>query len=317
MTVLLLRSVTPAATVDAAEATDTAARPAAHSAAAQHAPQAHRAPAGEQPHPSEPDVLLCGPLGAATLPEADASSVHEPPQLAGTTAARADSSEAQQAAGCAAAVGLDLAPPEVAAARICRLLRVGSSAGAKHQGKGFRAGAFDAAAAGAEVAFGVPDLDMLVVHLKAADLCRTADSNKAHGQADSAADLCLRGCLAWVDSLLKHLAAAAGSGYSDSVLLHVVTSFAAGSHSKHVLQPGSTGEGAASEPLGSSGACLLACLPAQHRSAQHGWTARCSCACHANDLTSGLCNPVVLKLLLMAACVARWQVDRQWLCPEM
>lgn len=83
----------------------------------------------------------------------------------------------------------------------------------------------------------------------------------------------MRACLAWADKLLKCLATpvAGGSdaevgagrgsvplasGVRESVLLHVVTSFAPGSHSKVDLQPGTIAE-AATEKLGSSGECML------------------------------------------------------------
>lgn len=77
----------------------------------------------------------------------------------------------------------------------------------------------------------------------------------------------MRACLAWADRLLKCLAApiagvndvdadsgeAVATGVRESVLLHVVTSFAPGSHSREALKPGTIADEAL-EKLGSTGA---------------------------------------------------------------
>ena len=75
----------------------------------------------------------------------------------------------------------------------------------------------------------------------------------------------MRACLAWVDGLLKCLASGGVGGQTDarsgaatvahgreSLLLHVVTSFAPGSHSRTPLEPGTAAQ-EARQMLGGSG----------------------------------------------------------------
>jgi hypothetical protein len=96
------------------------------------------------------------------------------------------------------------------------------------------------------------------------------DEHDAHACSPSLKemDLKTRACLAWADTLLKCLASPVvcaslsdvegdgevpvATGVRESVLLHVVTSFSPGSHSRVALQPGTAAE-EANVSLGSTG----------------------------------------------------------------
>jgi hypothetical protein len=72
-------------------------------------------------------------------------------------------------------VAVGLPPPELCAARISKLLRLGDAteeAGQTPSSAGMALHALD----GDDVGFGIPELDMLVLHLKADDLCGSTQS---------------------------------------------------------------------------------------------------------------------------------------------
>jgi hypothetical protein len=109
-----------------------------------------------------------------------------------------------------------------------------------------------------------------------------AQGNHSKPSSTAPRDLQMRACLAWADTFLKCLAApvagrpegdagasrgpeSVATGARESVLLHVMTSFAPGSHSRMALQPGTVAE-EATEKLGSTGEPLRASKAAVEKS---------------------------------------------------
>lgn len=118
----------------------------------------------------------------------------------------------------AEAVELPLPSVDAAAQRVLSMLRVPDQTDGQARGTQRKRNLLDSLPlAEASDAF-LPDLDMLLLHIKLTDLLPNAD-----GQGCEAADRSRRAALHWADCLLRSLNC--HTGFRDSVLLHVVTSF--------------------------------------------------------------------------------------------